>query len=136
MERVDLSGTPRPHYLTEAEVLDNGRRLTGTVLFPSSDPSIGDRVDHVNVAHHAFAAWNAAHVLSRHNAGARPLAKKVKIEAKRVTRADTPVQIEAILDVTDERGKTLAGNYRVIFSDAKGVLAELTTEFMAVKPAA
>ncbi len=133
MEKVNLQGTPRPHYLQEAEIDEGGHHLVGVVLFPSEDPSVGDRRDHVNVSHHLFAAWNAAHFLARNLVGsARLWAREVSAKLHEVTLPDVPIRIEADLTIDRERGPRRWGHYQVSFWDESGqkLLAELNVRFV------
>lgn len=133
MEQVDLTGTPRPYYLQQATIDAGGHRLVGIVIFPSEDPSVGDRRDHVNVSHHLFAAWNAAHLLARSLfGGTRLWAKKVSATLYEVTLPDMPISIEANLSIDRERGPRRWGHYQVTFHDESGekLLAELNVQFV------
>lgn len=68
MKEIDLSNTPRPHYLKSGTVTTEDKNgffsFRGEVLFPLSDTTIKDR-GHVNVAHQMFAVWNLAHFAAR-----------------------------------------------------------------------
>ncbi|MFH1235644.1 MAG: hypothetical protein V1685_01760 [Parcubacteria group bacterium] len=133
MLKANLEGTPRPHYLQEAEIDDGGHHLVGKVLFPSSDPTVGDRKDHVNVSHHLFAAWNAAHLLAKNLfGGARLWAKKVTTTLHEITLPDVPIRIEADLTFEREHGRHRWGHYQVTFHDESGqrLLAELEVQFV------
>jgi hypothetical protein len=94
--RAFIKGFPRPHYLTgNADYVENdeGILLRTSAIFPSSDPSIGDRKDHANVSHCLFGLWNATHVIASFRGNYRTLARKVEIEALRITPPDTPIDL-------------------------------------------
>jgi hypothetical protein len=129
----DLKGTPRPHYLVEAEVSEDGMQLSGKVVFPSSDPTISDRIDHVNVAHHLFALWNAAHLMARQRGVRHPLVKQVEVKLLRVTRPDVLVNLSVKITDLQDKGKSLFGRLDASFSDESGTLAEIKAEFSVLK---
>lgn len=64
--RLNLKGTPRPHYLRDGsfEKTDRGWEFSGTAIFPKEDPHLADR-SRANVAHLELAAWAAAHDAAR-----------------------------------------------------------------------
>jgi len=126
---LNLEKTPRPHYLVSAEVSDDFLELEGKVIFPLSDPSIGDRKDHVNVAHHTFAAWNAAWVLSQQSGCKRMYALKTIIEAFKITKPDTEITIIAKVEYLNSK-KTI-GKFTAEFYEGKILLAKLVSTFSA-----
>ena len=101
-------------------------------MFPSSDPSVGDRIDHVNVAHHLFCAWNAAHVLAKHAGFKCPRAYETKTISRRPTKPDTQVSVEASYSIQRETAKGAYGTLTTNFRDAFGaILCEIETKFVA-----
>ncbi|OGI64317.1 hypothetical protein A2914_02915 [Candidatus Nomurabacteria bacterium RIFCSPLOWO2_01_FULL_41_21] len=125
----DLTDTPRPHYLTSAEVSEDCQTLVGKVLFPLADVTIADRKDHVNVAHHTFAAWNAAHILSRESGCKKILATEITVKALKVTKPNKEINLLAKVEYLNSE-KSL-GNYIAEFSDETGLLAKLEATFVA-----
>lgn len=55
---------PPPHYLVVGEWRETEQDLffVGTVRFPATGEATLEARGHVNVTHHLFAAWNAAHL--------------------------------------------------------------------------
>lgn len=135
METVNHDGMPRPHYLQEAEVteLDGeiGYKLKGVVLFPSDDVTIGDRVDHVNVAHTALACWNAAHVIAKEKAFHLRACGSVVINPAKEMKPDVPVNIEATARVERRIHDVCYGSFTATFCDNNNqVLSTLCTQFV------
>lgn len=129
--KFNLSGTPRPHYLETVEELSpDGYLLRGTVLFPSSDVTIGDR-GHVNAAHHLLAGWNAAHMMCRQHGLRRPLALHTEVTSIRLTLPDKPVNIEATALIESSNGRRVKGLLTVEFSRSGKPLCRIITQFRA-----
>ncbi len=127
-----LEGTPRPHYLTAVESLStDGTQLKGWVNFPSTDPTIGDRIDHVNVAHHLFAVWNAAHLMCQ-RAGARsPRAYETTTVSRRPTAPDTMVSISAVASIERKTAKRIFGAISASFRNGGKTLCTVSAKFVA-----
>lgn len=123
---------PRPHYLVEVESISpDGANLTGWVYFPSTDVTIGDRVDHVNVAHHLFAAWNAAHVMSERAGFEAPRAYETRVTARRETAPDRKIRLEVKATIKREHTDHVFGVLQATFSDNDLALCKVVSKFVA-----
>ncbi len=128
----ELTGTPRPHYLTDVECLSpDGTQLRGQVVFPSGDVTIGDRVDHVNVAHHLFAVWNAAHLMCQRAGFINPRAFETSSVSRRPTTPDTQVTLEAKASIEKKTSKRIFGVISATFHDSGKVLCTVSAKFVA-----
>jgi hypothetical protein len=102
---------PRPHYLNTNSVIisEDKKSLTGKVHFSSTDETIGDRVDHVNVANCLFATWNCAHALASpfFKGEAKKLrATETHIKSLHVVPPDTDIEVVCVAEIntTDSSG--------------------------------
>ena len=139
MAKIDLTGTPRPHYLTEVEFVEACHRLinvTGKCFFPLSDVSIADRMDHVNFMHHEAVAWNIAHLYAReHNL--KMYGKYLTVRAVNKTSPDKEISVEGFCVFNKEPKEPWGVNeylreatFRLRFLDSeKGLTAELKVDF-------
>lgn len=127
-----LEGTPRPHYLEGVEeVSSDGQQFRGVVVFPSSDLTIADRVDHVNVAHHLFAVWNAAHVMCQQAGFINPRAFRTEAISRRPTIPDKQISLEVVALLEREDSKKVSGLLTATFTDGKKELCKVMTQFVA-----
>ncbi len=149
-----LKGAPLPHFLVGGcEISADNRHLTATVVFPSSDPTIGSRVKpvaHVNQAHHLFAAWNGAHILKGYHGVDSLLALRSTLEEEQseirtphVTVPDVPCRMEAEIthigsrqtrEFEGQMRETVTGTYRASFFQERDgveqVVAEIKTPWI------
>lgn len=127
---------PRPVYLKEAHVKATDEigptSVVGKVLFPSEDPSIGDREDHVNVSHMLFALWNAVHFALQTSKIERPLATRTEVEVHRVVRPDKEVilEVEVLRRACTDKG-TVSGQILARFLTDARLLATARVDFVA-----
>ena len=98
---------PSPVYVIPGTVTVSKEDSTvrGKCLFPSSDPTIGQRVDHVNLSHLQFTLWNAAHIMAQEKGWGPLLALKVIEEAKRITPPDTEIDFLAKITRAERNGQ-------------------------------
>jgi|GEM_PF-4609642 len=130
----DLTGTPRPHYLVEVgKISPDGTEFLGQVNFPSTDPSVGDRIDHVNVAHHLFALWNASHLMCQRAGAHSPRAYETATKSRRPTTPNTPVSIEAKATIEKEDSKRIFGTISATFCEQRNgkTLCTVSAKFVA-----
>jgi hypothetical protein len=119
-----LDGMPRPRYLAGEgtyERIGDLYRLRAHAIFPSSDPSIGDRasgrIPHVNIAHCMFGVWNAVHAIARLEGrdGDAFLSGPGTYTPGRIVPPDAQVDLEVTLELKDERRGTMRGTYEGIY---------------------
>jgi len=131
-----LKGKPTPHYLIgEVEISKDLHTLRGAVLFPSTDETISSR-GHVNVAHEAFAIWNAAHILSD-LLGVKDT-RATRIVDSRFTREIKPdevVDLEVQIPRDVRKMGVSRGMIRATFSQGGLPASEFNVEYVAkIKP--
>ena len=102
LNELKLIEAPRPHYLSgESKIYnENGEgRLITKVVFPSSVPSIGDRLNaptpHVNISDAYFSLWNAIHLLGKEIGFYDTLSPKGNYKVIKPLLGDTKIQLEA-----------------------------------------
>lgn len=109
---------PSPVYILPetVQVSKDMKIVRGKCLFPSSDPSIGDRIDHANICHEMFVVWNCAHIGASFNGWKRLFAIEVHQKVKGLTPPDT--EIDFVAQFTDVRayGGRVVGSAKAEFS--------------------
>ena len=131
-----LKGWPRPHYLSDGAFYAHEGdlySLSGKVLFPLSDLSIGDRMRvtrlKVNVANAEFGVWNAIHIISSMGSFRDPLATGGTFRAFRPILADTFMDLDVKLSLTGERkGRRVLASYKAVYAWGDKVFMELEGE--------
>jgi len=117
MQTIRIEGVdyhmPTPVYILPETVEMTEDSLTAQCLFPSSDPSIGDRVDHANIGSALFAAWNCSHIWRQKNGRGRLLAIKTHQQAFGKIPPDQKIDVFATIKLED--GSHI-GSGEVIFS--------------------
>jgi len=129
---------PRPYYLVDdsitVEVNDKVLGLEANAVFPSEDPDIVDRVNHVNMGSHLFAGWNAAAILCALAGYESPRATHAEISATKRTEPDEIVHLKATGEILEETEKLVRGKFLVVFTNQEGsILETVTSEFSALK---
>ena len=133
MDKCNLTGVPRPHYLIAADISDDGKELKGIAVFPSSDPSIFDRKDHANVSHQLFALWNAAHLMARKLRIRYPLVRNIEVDIPKITRIDKEINLELKITEYTEKDRSVSGRFIASFSDNGRTLSNVKAQFKALK---
>jgi hypothetical protein len=130
-----LGGKPRPHYLTGiAELSPDYRQIKAIANFPSTDPTIGDRGDHVNVSHHLFGIWNAAHILAGANGYDKTRTAKGDWHAWKETKPDEDVNLHVTLEKVIVQEERVIGKLRATYTNQEeALLAEYSCTFFAEK---
>jgi len=133
MNSIDLSNVPRPHYLISANISDDGKSMTGKVIFPSTDVSIADRKDHANVAHQLFALWNAAHLMTSKLGIRYPLVKNIEISIPHIARIDKEIDLKVNITEYDIKRNSVSGKFKAFFTHKNRSLSNIEAEFKALK---
>lgn len=91
---------PRPHYLQNVKVSENGESLGAKVIFPLSDETVADRKDHVGAGHLMFAIEHAGHLMMAQKGEAigkklgHPLVSELEMRFLGITPPDEPVDLK------------------------------------------
>ena len=118
---------PSPVYILPetVEVSEDTDTMKGKCLFPSSDPTVGERVDHANICHEMFVVWNCAHVWAERKGLGRLFAIKTRQEVVggRMTPPDTKIDFVASITNVRKHGGRVDGSAKAEFSlDGKVLL--------------
>jgi len=114
LEPVDLSrsGVPRPHFLRQATLSQDGRRLVGTIVIPREYAAVEDRRGRVNAAESLHAVWNAAHLISSAVGGEQLRATRIiVIPGRRPVPSDRELIIVAQLSELTGEGHDAHGRF-------------------------
>jgi len=109
---------PSPHYLTEVAVLDD--EVLAVAVFPTSDKTIGDRVDHANVSHLYFGIWNAAHLLCQKRGLVNPVTTTGSYKCLQKIPPDTSVYLLFRCHHRNLGGEHVLGEFRARYTDHSG----------------
>jgi len=131
MRKVDLDfkNIPRPHYLISAEISEDNQTLNGKVLFPLTDVSVTDRMDHSHIAHFIFAAANAAHVIAIESGCKEHLATEIKIKPLKKAKPGNEIELIVKVEYSDSRKKI--GKWTAEFSNEDGLILKFEAKFFA-----
>ena len=135
------TGIPRPYYLIDdtieiddVDIENQARSMRSHVLFPSDDPDVVDR-DHVNIATHQLASWNAAHMLCALHNIEKPKALVSTARPKHMTLPDETLVMEAMVQITRDRKRLIEGVLTTQFygGEERKLYQEIVTQFFAKK---
>jgi hypothetical protein len=106
----NLNGVSRPIYLVGIANYEENEgiyKLVSKVLFPSSEPSIDDRVNnhpipHVNVGDAFFGVWNGVHLICNEEGFYGTLTSNGQYDAFKPIPADVEVTLELVLNNLNE----------------------------------
>jgi hypothetical protein len=109
---------PPPVYILPdtVQVSEETNTVRGKCLFPSSDPTVGERVDHANICHGMFVVWNCAHILAPRKGWKRLFAVEAHQKVKGVTPPDTEIDFVAQITNVLEHGGRVVGSAKAEFS--------------------
>jgi len=127
---------PSPIYILPdtIKVSEETGTVSGKCLFPSSDPSVGERVDHANVCHAAFTLWNAAHIFAASKGWGRLFAIDVHQKVKGMMPPDTEIDFVASITNVRKRSGRIVGSAKATFSlDGKTLLLMDVRRFIEEK---
>ncbi len=126
---------PSPIYVLPETIEVSVDAVQGKCLFPSSDPTVGERGDHANVCHSAFALWNAAHAWAQINGHRRLFATNVNQKVRGLTPPDTIIDFVAQITKMRRHGGQLVGSVKATFrlSGRQRPLLEMEVNFIEEK---
>ncbi|OHB06367.1 MAG: hypothetical protein A3A26_00860 [Candidatus Zambryskibacteria bacterium RIFCSPLOWO2_01_FULL_47_14] len=111
---------PAPIYIIPdtVKVSEETGTMSGKCIFPSSDPTVGERVDHVNICHEMFVLWNCAHIWAQRKGWGRLFAIKTRQEVVggRMTPPDTEIDFVTSLTNVRKHGGRVVGSAKAEFS--------------------
>ncbi len=108
--------------------------IHGKCLFPSSDPSIRDRVDHANICHELFVVWTCAHIYGQRRGWNRLLAIETSQKAKGFAPPDVPIDFVARLTNLRKHGGRVVGSAEAEFTlNGKELLIVKVQKFLEDK---
>ncbi|MCK4649672.1 hypothetical protein KAT36_00420 [Candidatus Pacearchaeota archaeon] len=104
LNELKLIGAPRPYYLFGKSKIYNKNgedKVIANAMFPSFEPSIGDRwnsrTPHVNLSNAYFALWNTVHLLGNEIGFYDPLSTKGNYKPIKLLPADKNIQLEMMI---------------------------------------
>ncbi|MCX6752136.1 MAG: hypothetical protein NTZ87_01400 [Candidatus Nomurabacteria bacterium] len=117
---------PSPVYIIPEtmQISEETNTISGKCLFPSSDPSVGDRKDHANVCHEMFTVWNCAYVWAERKGWGRLFVIESHQSIRRMTPPDTEIDFVVKLKKATKRGNRVIGSAEAKFS-LKGMTLSL-----------
>lgn len=126
---------PEPMYIIPGtvEVSNLGEIISGKCIFPLTDTSIKDRIDHANHAHLLFVMWNCAAIVRNLRSWKRSLAEEVTGVAKRIIPPDTECEFRSSLSEHRVIENKVFGTGRTEFNIAGLYYSHVTVKFIAHK---
>ena len=121
---------PSPVYVIPGtvQISEEAGTISGKCLFPTSDPSIGDRKDHANVCHEMFTVWNCAYIWAERKDWGRLFVIEAHQSIRRMTPPDTEIDFVVKLTRTTERKKRIIGSAEAEFSLNGKILASIVVD--------
>lgn len=124
-----------PETVEVSEDSEDTDTIRGKCVFPSSDPTVGERVDHANICHEMFVVWSCGHIWAERKGLGRLFAIKTRQEVVggRMTPPDT--EIDFVVSITMRKhGDRVVGSAKAEFSlDGKPLLRIDVDEFKEKK---
>lgn len=129
---------PSPVYILPetVEVSEDTDTVRGKCFFPSSDPTVGERVDHANICHEMFALWNCARIFSERKGWGHIFAIKTRQEVAggRMTPPDTEIDfVVSIMNVRKHFGRVVGSAKAEFILDGKVLLLVDVDRFVEEK---
>lgn len=126
------------YLLPDTLVLSEDKKTAeGYCLFPTTDQTVRDRGDHVNVTHFQYAVWNVVHVMKHYHGVDRPLIRKASLEGFAVVLPDTRVRFVVRISGMRSHGGMLWGSVEAeFFNESNEKVFKLVVDPFVAQPAA